>query len=625
VWIRIWVVFAVCLLSATGMGQMFPWYLNPKTYESPDRHYRLWVNPDDEWGSGPALYRVQRNRRTVWEGRLPYTMVQALVSNDGTFIGCAYSKGVSLPGDLVVAVHRQNGSPVRVDRFARNYPPVTDVDPLPWCTGMFWQGPGEKAVVRLAESNPWNSGKETWWTYRLADGERKGPTSPDSDHFGDDWHLLSADSLGTYVLVAAYRHQGHWVEVAVLDEDGRSIWRLDLPSDYVSAGTGEDDADSLSKGPVLSSFPDGRFEMRMMKKGVRVRYTLVSSPLSLPGDAAVEVKELSQESYRLPVAKVPPYPFLPEIKPLSIDRIELPVGATGTAAGLTHIAALNFDGKGQIYALDNASGRVHAFSASGKPMFVAEPAAGDVKRKDNEFSSILQISRSGEIWVGYPGEIVVTEVVRFTKDGRRIGRFPLGKASDVKFRLEHPRTGFGCLDWMTLLGWSVPTDLSRQRSIGGQTWIGLTSRIRRWRQTGVWFVFSPGRHMTRVHGIRSASTRLTDVLLAWPAIRRSWGGSYICLAVIGTSFRPPLREWSSWIAKGPWLAVCPIRRTVGSRSTPFPAVLPCSTGRKLSTGTGSLSLEVLCVKSLVCAAANRFISFDIQHGAWLARHRLRRR
>jgi hypothetical protein len=65
--------------------------LEPKEYASPSGGYRLFVDPSDRSGEGPATYRLSYNGKEVWSGKRPFTLWEAGVTDDGRVGGYAYS------------------------------------------------------------------------------------------------------------------------------------------------------------------------------------------------------------------------------------------------------------------------------------------------------------------------------------------------------------------------------------------------------------------------------------------------------------------------------------------------------------------------------------------------------
>ncbi len=77
---------------ATGRQVSRP-ILNPQSYASPSSEYALFVDPSDLHGRGKAAYKLTRDGQEVWSAEKPYTLQEAVVADDGSVAGYAYSHG----------------------------------------------------------------------------------------------------------------------------------------------------------------------------------------------------------------------------------------------------------------------------------------------------------------------------------------------------------------------------------------------------------------------------------------------------------------------------------------------------------------------------------------------------
>ena len=90
---------AVLLFGAAVLGAAVPQAqaqrggratLNPKGYKSPSGEYELRVDPSTMYGQGEGGYRMTRKGQEVWAKKLPFTLWDAEVLDDGTVAGYAY-------------------------------------------------------------------------------------------------------------------------------------------------------------------------------------------------------------------------------------------------------------------------------------------------------------------------------------------------------------------------------------------------------------------------------------------------------------------------------------------------------------------------------------------------------
>ena len=82
---------AAPLAQAQRLGR---YTLNPKTYKSPSGEYELRVDPSTIYGPGEGSYRMTRKGAEIWAKKLPFTLWDAGVTDDGTTAGYAYSLGM---------------------------------------------------------------------------------------------------------------------------------------------------------------------------------------------------------------------------------------------------------------------------------------------------------------------------------------------------------------------------------------------------------------------------------------------------------------------------------------------------------------------------------------------------
>jgi hypothetical protein len=90
-------LFALLLesLPTAALAQKLPPpALNPRRYASASGELTLLVDPSDRRGRGAAKYRLEKSGKDLWSGEKPYTLYEAVVANDGTAAGYAYTHGI---------------------------------------------------------------------------------------------------------------------------------------------------------------------------------------------------------------------------------------------------------------------------------------------------------------------------------------------------------------------------------------------------------------------------------------------------------------------------------------------------------------------------------------------------
>jgi hypothetical protein len=158
--------------------------LNPTTYLSPSGEYSLFINPDHRYGNGSASYRLTRQDTVVWEGKRPFTLWKAGVTDEGVVAGYGYSAGESgyesntnEPGDygyFEIVILNPVGDLQLHQKVKRNASPflMFDADPNPLAEALLIDSTNDRVLIRLADAD-WNRREklEFWWAYRLSTGE----------------------------------------------------------------------------------------------------------------------------------------------------------------------------------------------------------------------------------------------------------------------------------------------------------------------------------------------------------------------------------------------------------------------------------------------------------------------
>jgi hypothetical protein len=111
--------FAVALLALVPLAYRASaqsTFVQPATYRSPSGALELGVDPSERKGAGEASYRLEREGALVWERVHPFTLLEALVRDDGRIAGYALTEGVGRVGEIVIAVLGSDGGIVAEER-----------------------------------------------------------------------------------------------------------------------------------------------------------------------------------------------------------------------------------------------------------------------------------------------------------------------------------------------------------------------------------------------------------------------------------------------------------------------------------------------------------------------------
>lgn len=281
--------------------------LNPRTYSSASGQTQLWVNPDRPTGDGSATYRLTVDGKVRWTKILPITVREGGIADDGTAGGYGYLRS-GRTSELVVVVIRPDGTLALKESHALQPSPYVDhpADPRP--VGLLFDPVNDRMTVRIADPRI-SRGIETWWTYRISTATREAdqqPSKPENCRWIIDVRPIPGTRLS---LLDWWRFDDATGDVgatfSLVDENIRSVWQLDLPKDYAGGSKAEQEAlleEIREKGAILSVSP-GQFELRHVKAGLRVKYTVRDGQVTKIGQAPY----VSPPKPALPRLALPPY------------------------------------------------------------------------------------------------------------------------------------------------------------------------------------------------------------------------------------------------------------------------------------------------------------------------------
>lgn len=171
-WWYLWFYPGCCLGQA---AMELP--LNPHRYVSASGRYALTVDPVDRFGRTTADCRLKRDGVAVWSARLPFTLREAAIGEDGTAVGYSYSSGLQggrnapdgnqgLGSMRLLILDPRDGHLRLREKIERELSMVMHAPPVPVVDGVLLDEAGGRFIARLS------GGKagEIWRVYRLADG-----------------------------------------------------------------------------------------------------------------------------------------------------------------------------------------------------------------------------------------------------------------------------------------------------------------------------------------------------------------------------------------------------------------------------------------------------------------------
>jgi len=241
--------------------------LNPAAYSSPSGLYQLAVVPSEANGSGSADYRLSFRGEEVWSGARPFSLWDAVVTDDGVVAGYAYERGVEPPrwcgmgvigaynsgrNGLAVFFLSKAGETLRREPITPQKSGAIELENPPYDSpavrGMIADFDRDVLLFRM-QLIP-GSGNTDWVTYRLSTGDDLGIHLPEIPVLEGEEEgtvdvfrqVLRAERVpGTpFLLMHWYLRDrsagpnGRYAVLSLLDFNGREVWNWMIPKEYSS-------------------------------------------------------------------------------------------------------------------------------------------------------------------------------------------------------------------------------------------------------------------------------------------------------------------------------------------------------------------------------------------------------
>lgn len=341
--------------------------LQPKTYTSHSGAYALTVDPDHRSGGGPARYTLRRGQATVWSAHKPFTLWQAAVADDGTVGGFGYSHGYNGAmnvgwkrgeGDFFVTVLDPHGKPRAFVETPRTPPRRMHVMADPRGAGVWIDATRGRLVVRTVRSDQLG---ESWWTYRLADGQALDRVTPDDGKHDGPAPIVDARPVaGTPLTLVDWLRfsqtkdgkERAGARFALVDPQGHAVWSLDLPEDYTIRGDPKAQDAMLagiwSRSAILASDRPARFDLWLAARHVRASFVVATGGGSAPAWRVSEVAAVPFQGLAPGAHNATPPSSLPVPHLRKLGTIALATTATAVASPIQDTADFRIDDRGRF-------------------------------------------------------------------------------------------------------------------------------------------------------------------------------------------------------------------------------------------------------------------------------------
>lgn len=261
--------------------------LQPTTYRSPSGEYELLVDPSSRHGEGKGSYRMSFRGEELWSRVHPFTFQQAVVADDGSSAGYAYSDGMRGLGKFVVAILGPSGRVRASELVDRTGSRFVHSAPDPRASGVLHQPDADLFVVRVTDPDV-NASAETWWTYRMSTGEKLARYAPKEHMKSPDvarWSVASLAVPRTPLVLSSWwcydNDHGAGARFCLTTPAGGVVWQRDVPGDYELEDDDSEDRlqdEIQSGGAILAVGPGPSFELRFARQSERVTFEVLQGP-----------------------------------------------------------------------------------------------------------------------------------------------------------------------------------------------------------------------------------------------------------------------------------------------------------------------------------------------------------
>ena len=355
-----------------------PRILNPRSYGSPSGQYALLVDPGDRYGQFGASYRLTKQGREVWSGQRPFTLWEAVVTDDGVVGGYSYSLGWSGyaegrskagHGDFHVILIDAEGH-LRLDQVTKREGGrgIPNAPPNPLASGLVVDADNDRLLVRIQDAD-YDRNAEAWWVFRISTGKSLGVCRP--KELMPDAELARSlcevrPVAGTPLMLVRWSRSeedqevGDGARFTLVTPAGETVWSIDWPGDYhIPNDEAAEDrlwSELHKHGAILRCDQPGRFELWRARDAQRVGFSV--------GRGAAGrwlVTEGDRRPYVAPPKVEPPPAAIPDWRPHVSGRITLRVPGRRPAPPIRDLSDFVFDGRGRIAFIRREADQSHTF------------------------------------------------------------------------------------------------------------------------------------------------------------------------------------------------------------------------------------------------------------------------
>jgi len=360
-------------------GRSPPAAIHPRVIVSESGEYSLKLDPSDLNARFHANYTLSHKDQPLWTKVLPFTLLEAAVTNAGHIVGYACThgeegfgkEGDTGNGDFVVAIIDRDGKTLQVDKHEREGSRYLHSDPDPTAKAMVVDEANDRLIVRVRNADL-NIRDEAWWPYKISTGKALPITTPKllskSKAEPRPIHVRAVKGTNLYLVqwwIVRFPERSIGTMFSLHEENGVEVWSLSLPKDYTLQN--EDEQSALNEqiwaeGAILANPQSKCFSLHFYVDKARVNFEVEQNK---KGEWSVQEK--SREAFQLdkskPLSTNKPAPsLLPKKHEALYQSIELkPFKAKQTHPIRNIHSGFDFDSDGNIGFVRHESGSEGTF------------------------------------------------------------------------------------------------------------------------------------------------------------------------------------------------------------------------------------------------------------------------
>ncbi len=326
-------VYISLLFAATAGAYPLHSAINTKSYESDSGEYKFVVDPKDRSGWGAAEYRFVHKGETTWTKELPYTLVDAKVSQSGIILGHANlmkrdDEGNRVAETFMVVLIDRDGN-VRFQEEREKVILIVHGPGLPYVQSLHMDDSKNRAIANIAASD---QTPQQWMVFDLSTAKLIGTITPKTpeETANRSLRLSEAELIpGTSLMLSSWfellvETEGFRANTyfALHDLDGKMVWSLldsELDKPGESDGEDSDNAWEFDRTKLLAVTESATFDIWLEDKKQRATYAVEHTANATPSVREVNRVPYTPKRKQVRTFEMPAFPEITVEKPVTVS------------------------------------------------------------------------------------------------------------------------------------------------------------------------------------------------------------------------------------------------------------------------------------------------------------------